>query len=184
MPDDEREWERTPHPDPTVLTTAQLYREIGQLRDLLISEIHHRRELTGKQLAMVEQKFADLADRTLEQKQDTKAAVDAALQAAKEAVGQQTEASERSIAKSEAATTKQIDSVTALLTTSTAATGETISDLKSRMDRMEAAQLTNVQANANRREDRSAGFQGYGILIAAISALVAVGALVALVFKP
>lgn len=77
--------------------------------------------------------------------------MDAALQAAKEAVGQQTEASERSIAKSEAATTKQIDSVTALLSTSNAATGATIDDLKSRMDRMESAKLGGSDALGNQR---------------------------------
>lgn len=190
MPDEQSE-RPPPSVDPTVLTTAQLFREIDRLREFVLSEVAQRGGLTDEKIigvkdtfTFIEQRFSDLEARTAEQKSDTKDAVTAALQAAKEAVGQQTEASERSIAKSEAATTKQIDSVTALLLTSNAATSDTISDLKSRMDRIEAARLNGVEARTLGRDDRSVNFQGAGVVIAALSALIAIGAVIAVAFKP
>jgi hypothetical protein len=164
----------------TELTGLSLRTMAGDLDD----KRHGLEMVIDEKFATVDQKFDDLAARTAEQKADTKAAVDAALQAAKEAVGQQTEASERSIAKSEAATTKQIDGVIQLLSTSGAATGESISDLKSRMDRMEAARLNSVENGTVDRQTRSVGFQGVGVFIAAFASLIAVASLIALALKP
>jgi hypothetical protein len=163
--------ESRPIPDPTVLTTEQLHREIGSVREVLFGEVRHSAELTQEKFDAVDRRFTDLEARTAEQKRDTKDAVDAALQAAKEAVGQQTEASERSIAKSEAATTKQIDSVTALLSTSNAATGATIDDLKSRMDRMESAKLGGSEVRTDQRA-LTASFIGVGLFVLTVAGFV------------
>lgn len=205
-----------PVPDPTLLTTEQLLREIANLRAIFEGQLDTLRERLGgmdratellgfginrvpsavdtrvtaledvirEQFRTVDQKFDDLQARTAEQKADTKAAVDAALQAAKEAVGQQTEASERSIAKSEAATTKQIDGVIARIDQSNVSTGESISDLKSRMDRMESGRLGVVQAVAERREETTFSRQGLGSFVGVVAVLVAFGSLVALALKP
>ena len=99
---------------------------------------------------------------------NTKQAVDAALQAAKEAVSQQTEASERSIAKSELATTKQIDALGVLLQNSVGSTDEKINDLKSRMDRIEAAKTGGAFAIDERR---NAGADQRAVIGFAITAL-------------
>jgi hypothetical protein len=67
--------------------------------------------------------------------------VDAAIkiQAAKEAVGKQQEASDRAIAKSEAAVTKQIDQIGSLINVMTGSFNDKIDDLKTtvleRLDR-------------------------------------------------
>jgi cobalamin biosynthesis Mg chelatase CobN len=158
MDEDSHEHDQIPVPDPTVRTEERLRREISSLDKSLAKDIDCINEVMvekfnglTKEFLFVDKRFGDLEARTAEQKADTKAAVDAALQAAKEAVGQQTEASERSIAKSEAATTKQIDAVTALLSTSNAATGATIDDLKSRMDRMESAKLGGSEVKTDQR---------------------------------
>lgn len=152
-----------PVPDPTLLTTEALNREIATIKELLSVEIKHRGDLTDTQFRNVDDRLEDLAARTEEQKSDTKAAVDAALvaaekavaaalAAAKEAVSQQTEASERSIAKSETATSKQIDALGALLSTTNSATDDKFSDVKSRLDRIESAAVTQVQAATSGRE--------------------------------
>lgn len=135
-----------PVPDPTVLTTEQLHREIAALREFVLGEIRHVGEMNiekftavGAQFESVNDKFRDVAMRTAEQKTDTKDALDAALQAAKDAVSLQTEASDKAIAKSEAATTKQIDALAVLVDKSADATTEKIVDLKSRLDKLESA---------------------------------------------
>jgi hypothetical protein len=89
--------------------------------------------------ARVAQERFDTAERSrVEQKQDTKAAVDAALSAAKEAVKEQTTASERSIAKSEAATAKQLEQQQ--LTTTTA-----LQSLRTSIDEMKERSIEDVR---------------------------------------
>jgi len=132
---------RRPDPDPTVLTTQALFREIGTLRELFEQRIDaleaerdratvqsaHRtkvlnrerveqftaqRELLNERItalrSLTDERFASAEHQRIEQKQDTKAAVDAALSAAKEAVKEQTTASGLSISKSETATREQL----------------------------------------------------------------------------
>jgi len=152
----------TPRPDPTVLTTEQLMREVGALKrefeaaleailvridamdkanDLKLRTLHempkrineevsHLEVLIDEKLRSVETQF-DLVERgRVEQKVDTKAAVDAALIAQKEAVKEQTTASERAIAKSEAATTKQIDELNKTFSTLIEGVRREMGDLK------------------------------------------------------
>ena len=144
-----------PIPDPTLLTdkaidraTEAIHQYIdGQLavRDERLSGID---EATRLRLVAVEtvpsqidEKVGHLADLTterfnaaerlrVEQKKDTKDAVDAALSAAKEAVKEQTTASERSIAKSEGATSKQLDQIQETFTTAIDGLRRSIDDLK------------------------------------------------------
>jgi hypothetical protein len=127
----------TPRPDPTILTTEQLHREIAALREFILGEIKHVGELSDDRFRTIEAKFADVAERTAEQKSDTRAALDAALQAAKDAVSLQTEASNKAIDKSEAATIKQIDALGTLVEKSSQTEAEKIDDLKTRLDRIE-----------------------------------------------
>jgi hypothetical protein len=127
----------TPRPDPTLLTTEALNREIAALRDLLFGEIRHRGQLTDEQFRAVDIKFDAIERRTAEQKTDTRLAVDAALTAAKELVAIQNEASMTSNAKTETSMTKQIDSIFMRLDQYSSAMDEKINDLKARLDRIE-----------------------------------------------
>ncbi len=169
-----------PVPDPTLLTTQQLLRELSGLKEVIFTRLDgmdraislfnenitrvptdvDRQVGTLKELLekVNTEKFSDLGNRLnasieareakftavehqlkavetyrVEQKQDTKAAVDAALAAAKEAVKEQTQASERAIAKSEAFTTKQIDAISEIIRTTVKGLDEKIDDLKTRV---------------------------------------------------
>jgi cobalamin biosynthesis Mg chelatase CobN len=124
-----------PVPDPTALTTQQLNREISALREFVLGEIRHVREVS-------QVKFEAVAVRTAEQKADTKEAVDAALRAAREAVVLQTAAADKAIAKSEAAIAKQIDALVVQMDKSGDASDERIGDLKDRVRALETAKLT------------------------------------------
>lgn len=68
-----------PVPDPTLLTTQALYREVATLRELIEEKILATDQLVSEKFASVDRQL-DLVERQrVEQKSDTKAAVDAAL---------------------------------------------------------------------------------------------------------
>jgi len=155
--------------DPTPLTTQQLWREIGALKELIMSrleamdtaivvahedlvrvptdvqkqvgnlkdlhdekfsgiiqEFSNRDALYAEKFASIQVQFKERDTRAEQTTKDGKTAVDAALQAAKEAVG-----------KSETATVKQIDQQAALIGTATRALDDKITDTKDRLTRLE-----------------------------------------------
>ena len=133
-----------PVPDPTVATTAALMREIGLLEtsiDLRLENAEKQlfaaagahRELVDAELGKVNQRFELQEQQRIEQKNDTKLAVDAALQAQKEAVREQTTASERAIAKSETATNKQLEQLSLTFATSVEGLRRSIDEVKERL---------------------------------------------------
>jgi len=149
-----------PVPDPTVLTTEASIRletvlrnlikaENDHLHELLTVEIIRQNELFAERLSGLSRQFSTqftmLDARTAEQKQDTTNALNAALAAQKEAVAAQTASSEKSITKSETATTERIKGVETLLATSTKATDDKITDLKDRVIAIEAVKLGNIE---------------------------------------
>jgi hypothetical protein len=103
----------------------------------------------------------------LEQKTDTKTAVDAALAAAKEAVGQQTEASERSITKSENATAKQAEETKATFRTEISGLVSAISDLKERVGKIES-----IKQGASQTYMGMYALAGFILVVLSIAAIV------------
>jgi hypothetical protein len=164
----------TPIPDPTVLTTQQLQREISTAREMVESAVSSLRQIIETRLSgmdraiellqaqsdrlpghiaaevsqlqkLHEEKFKSIATqfserdtRTEQTSRDSKVAVDAALQAAKEAVGEQNKSNALAIAKSEATFTKQIDQIGVLISTGQKATDDKIDDMKSRLQAIES----------------------------------------------
>ena len=152
--------DNVPMPDPSTLTTEQLRRELTSLRSVLEArldgmdramvlfsdnltrvptdtdkQVGHLKELHDEKFSSIQKQFEERDTRTEQAAIATKIAVDAALQAQKEAAGAQNESNAAAITKSELATTKQIDGIVALLGSSNKATDEKIGDLKSRFDR-------------------------------------------------
>lgn len=163
-----------PDPDPTLLTTENLRREILGLRELLEQKISAEHDLSTQQFALIERQ-------RVEQKQDTKTAVDAALSAQKEAVHEQTLASDKAISKSEQGTTKQIDQLASNFDTAIKGQTTQIDDLKERMTRVEQSQSTRTE----QRTDARAGSALYVSLVAAgIFAVGLIVSVVALILKP
>ena len=128
-----------PTPDPTILTTEQLLREVASSTKLLQAEIHGLRNNIDEQFKSVQTQFMLIERQRVEQKADTEKAVQAALSAAKEAVKEQTAASDRSITKSETAMTEQLKQLNVTFTTAIGGVNDKHEDLKSRVDRGEGA---------------------------------------------
>ncbi len=97
-------------------------------------------KLHEEKFASIGTQFIERDTRTEQTSRDSKVAVDAALQAAKEAVGEQNRSSSLAINKSEAATGKQIDQIGLLIGQNAKATDDKIDDLKERLTRMEGAE--------------------------------------------
>lgn len=166
----------TPVPDPSILTTQNLLREIAGLRELLsqrvesiekaVSVAHenlvrvptdtdraigHLGEVINEQFETVNERFKTVAERfsgiaTQFVERDTRVeqsatkgdqALSAALQAAKELVGNQNASFVASIAKSDAATKEQFASLVLTITTGAQATNDKIDDLKGRLTLIE-----------------------------------------------
>lgn len=187
--------ESRPVPDPTALTTEQTNRAILQLREiiearldggdrvvavilarldalpaLMKDEIAHLRTLHEEKFRSIEIQFRERDTRTEQSSKDSKVAVDAALQAAKEAVGKQQEASDRAIAKSETSTTKQIDEIGKRIADIVKGTDDKIADLKDR--------LTTIEGKAT-GGDKSAGTL-FSVIAAGASVVAILGMIVTL----
>lgn len=156
--------------DPSQLTTRQILREVGLLEDKLVNRLVSDEKSIDKlfsqfetvteivdrsivqlnavhteKFSSIQTQFRERDTRAEQTSKDSKTAVDAALQAAKEAVGEQNKSSALAITKSETATTKQIDQIYTLITASNKATDEKINDIKSRLD-LNVGQETGVKA--------------------------------------
>jgi VIT1/CCC1 family predicted Fe2+/Mn2+ transporter len=158
-----------PTPDPTILTTEQLLREVDRVKELTDSKIDGTIAVFAEKFISVGKQFDLVEQQRVEQKSDTKAAVDAALTAQKEAVKEQTIASERAIAKSEASTAKQIEQLGATFSTAISGVTDVLQDLKDRITRIESVKQGG-------REAYAALYAGAGFLV---SLIVIVGVLAA-----
>ena len=139
--------------------------------------VNNLKSVHEEKLSSIQVQFIERDVRTEQTSRDSKVAVDAALQAAKEAVEKQNASSALAIAKSESATTKQIDTQGILITTATTSLNERIDaasatmnskidDLKDRLNRMEGGQ--------------TGGHQVWGYIIGIAGTMVA---LIALLFN-
>ena len=175
---------RYPVPDPTVLTTQQLHRELLALREILEARLNGMdKALSLLQAAVdrspsipeifaqftekfnsVETQFSERDIRTEQTSRDSKVAVDAALQAAKEAVSEQNKSSAIAIAKSEASTTKQMDQIGLIIQTMTTAFNDKVNDIKDR--------LTLIQGHSRGTGDMA------GYIVGAIGLVIAIATLI------
>jgi len=157
-----------PVPDPTILTTEQLDRAIASLKEIIETRIGGMEEIFDEKFISVNERFALVERQRVEQKEDTKAAVDAAFSAAKEAVREQTNASERAIAKSETATKEQLNQLTNTFSTAIEGVNNSIGDLKDRTGKIESIR----QGASERKEEGRATISSTTAVVGAVVAVV------------
>lgn len=148
-----------------VRVPTEVDKAVGHLSALISEKL----AIHAEKFSSVQTQFQERDIRTEQTARDSKVAVDAALQAAKEAVGKQQEASDRAIAKSEAAVTKQIDQIVVLIQTNNVSTDGKIIDLKERLTLW-----------AGKSEGLSAG---WAILIGVVGIIGALAGIVAVVMS-
>lgn len=153
-----RDWR--PVPDPTVLTTQQLMRELGALKEImttrmdgydkaisLLQAFADRQPTIAEVVAKFEEKFRGIDTQFKERDQR----VDQTAKEAKVAVDAAFASQAAAIAKSEAATTKQIDQILITLTSS----------VKSLDDKINGS-IKTVDDKINDAKDRVAGIEQRG----------------------
>jgi len=119
------------------LIQAQSDRAPQHIDSAITAAVGRLQELHSEKFESIATQFKERDIRTEQTSRDNKVAIDAALQAQKEAVGKQNESNSQAIAKSEAAFIKQIDQIGILITTMGIATDGKISDIKERLTTIE-----------------------------------------------
>lgn len=164
---------RRPVPDPTALTTQALYREVANLQEVIERSIEGTRLINEEKFRRVEQQFELVERGRIEQKEDTKAAVDAALTAQKEAVREQTTASERAIAKSEAATTKQLEQLANTFNTEASALRRELGEVKDRIGDVDRKTSAVVDQKIGAKDDRTGLYAAIAVIATILLAVLA-----------
>lgn len=160
-----------PPQDPSALTTQQILREASILRELLEANATGSSAIVEQKFAAVDRQF-DLVERMrVEQKKDTKDAVDAALTAQKEAVKEQTTAFGLATAKSEAAMTEQLKQLNATFSAGILGITNAHNDTKDRVSRIESRAAGGEGVITNRRSDNALIVACVGVLISLAMAL-------------
>lgn len=128
-----------PVPDPTVLTTQSLLREVAALKELMESRIDSLEEVIGERFQRIDIQFIERDKRTEQLAIASSTAIAAALQAAKEAVGAQNTSNSIAISKSETSTLESLRQLKDLFQADSKATNDKINDLRSRVDKGEGS---------------------------------------------
>lgn len=115
-----------------------VHEENNKVPGKIVEKVQQLEGIQGEKFRSIGTQFAERDTRTEQTSRDSKVAVDAALQAAKEAVGEQNKSNALAIAKSEAAFTKQIDQIGILISTQQKGSDDKIDDLKARVQALES----------------------------------------------
>jgi hypothetical protein len=200
-----------PNPDPTERTREDLRREISGLKEFYdakfasydkaialiqanadksptISVVEEHvislAKVTDERFRSISVQFAERDTRTEQTSRDSKVAVDAALQAAKEAVEKQNTSSALAIAKSETATAKQIDQLAVTFGEMTKAIDGKIDDIKDRLSAMDRSTIGTNSVASGQTAGSHATWGAIGAVIASVAAgLVIVQIFLAFIMK-
>jgi uncharacterized protein (UPF0335 family) len=187
-----------PRPDPTKLTTEQLYREVAALKEVLLAQlecaververlekdlearpsavkeaIEHLKDMLGARMngmdTLREQKFNEVQMQFKERDLQ----VTAALNAAKELASQINSSSEMAITKSEAAFIKQFDSLRTIIDNQDKADDVKFADMKDRLNRIEGRDLGKIDTERSHRDNTSLYIAILAAIIGAIGLFIA-----------
>ena len=158
-----------------VAASAQVRMDlIHETPGLIDDAIRHLQELQAEKFRAIDLRFVERDVRTEQSASASAQALAAALQAAKELVGAQGEASAAAAVKSETSFTKQIDQIGALVESKDKATDARITELKERIDRGEGGNLGAKESRLEIRESTSQTRDGIYLLIAGLAIAISI----------
>ncbi len=137
-------------------------------------KIQHLQSLHEEKFRSIGIQFLERDTRTEQTSRDSKVAVDAALQAAKEAVGEQNKSSALAIAKSEAGTAKLLDQLGVQIGTTTAGLNDKIDDIKSRLTLIEGKGYGQQTAETRTQTNSGLNISIIGAFVAAAALIVGI----------
>lgn len=130
----------------------------------------------------IETQFKERDVRTEERSKDSKEAIAAALQAAKEAVGEQNKSSALAIAKSEASTMKQIDSIGVQILQANQSLSEKIEDARGRLLTVEGKAVGLSEQKRSTQQDTSNSSTIIMVVFGAITLMISIGSVLIALF--
>ena len=130
--------------------------------------------VTQEKFASTQNQFKELNERAMQVAKSAKEALDAALQAAEKASLKQTETFTASIAKSEGATSKQIDQQGLIIQKSTDALNDKVGLLEGRMTRAESAREGAAGLKTNQISVGMFALAGVGLVVTILLGMFAV----------
>lgn len=116
---------------------TEIQKSISALKELQETKIYYESKIAAKEFDFIQKEFNWIEKVRLEQKADSKEALNAALNASKEAVSEQNKSNIANNTKSEDAFTKLIDQMAILITTGNKGLEDKINDVRDRQTRME-----------------------------------------------
>jgi phage-related protein len=161
---------------------ARIDEKISALREVHDQKFVALLDTHSEKFSSIQTQFRERDVRTEQSSKDSKVAVDAALQAAKEAVGEQNKSSALAISKSESATVKQIDQQGLLITTATQGLRDMIDDVKERLTRIEGKGEGKTAAVTTAAVNSNYNVALIGLIIGSLIAIA--GVIVAILLRP
>lgn len=153
---------------------AEMQKLVDQLNDVLEQKIVSLRTQADEKFASIAKQFEERDVRTTQASGAADDALKAALQAAKELVGAQGEASAAAAVKSETSFTKQIDQIVTIIQTLENALGARITELKERIDRGEGNTSGRVEHGVETRANYNVLIGVTGVVLAVVTIAVTV----------
>ena len=141
---------------------------------LIEEAVFHLQELQSEKFRAIDLRFVERDVRTEQSASAGAQALAAALQAAKELVGAQGEASAAAAVKSETSFTKQIDQIGALVESKDKATDARITELKERIDRGEGGNLGAKESRMEIRQNTTQTRDGIYLLLVGLAIAISI----------
>jgi chromosome segregation ATPase len=172
-----RQTETKPTPDPTILTTEQLLREIANAVRLLQAEVKGFKDTREERDKAVDLRFQMIEAYRIEQKTDVEKNIAAALSAQKESARDQSAAAKEAVTKAETATAEQMKQQYATIMAELSALRSSLTETKERVSRNEQRLIGMAETKVEMREGRTDQRLDNSQLLALIVAVAAIAGL-------
>ena len=148
---------------------TEVDKAVGHLREVTNQRFDTTHEVFSTHLEMfssVQKQFIERDERIAQTSKDSKLAIDAALQAAKEAVGERNDSFKESITKSELGTNKLLDALGLQISALANAMDGKINDMKDRLNRIEGQYVGQTTQKAEQVTSSSSWVSMLSLIVA------------------